>query len=889
MKDYKKKALVLTLASVMAVTGSFATENYKNCIMDMSFKPVSNNVINMVLSTKRLYEKNITPIKKDKNTYVIMLSEFDVTSGTPDLSDAGGLIESVDVKKMPYTNGNKGYTKITVKTGGNVNLFTTSTLYIPSDKKENLLETRASDEDIRREINENENKRVIKAKRQSVSLENTSLKNKYKTEAEPVKYSAEKEDSNESNENISIKQELQEKTNQENSLSVQTKADMQEKISNDNADFQKYMIGLFVLLIILTSIYFYKNAQNKLRNVMGEHFEIDIEDEQKEPTATKSSRKRQIHNTINKLDSIYAKTAVTSIANKNIIQNSNNNQSENDVNIVDLDELFNEQNKLINLNNDNNDENNEALDEFLREFSFEETVDTQNVTNELSKYDNSLYEQVINNNELTFNADDITCLNELLKSEISIEVINNPEKYLVTNPILPQKISKESILTNLITDYTINQNISFTTDDIDILRKLVNVEIDSDFITDLRTNSKRTKEVEREIRETTPKKSKPKEILTLKVSDMLPNLTEALKEQGDKPIECDVKHETVYCSEGYEVSKISTNIKLPDLTNEINNEKAYISKPSEKISVVDNTYADSVNKLTISGLPDLEDVMKNPEKYEDVPQEEFIPNEDELLNSIKNVQFKPFYDGTNKFEIINDNINDESVYETHDIEAIKNEFNQFDNFEVTDAEDDYNKQSMYTNDNDDFEALYNESEYFDLDAMENNTTNTSEPPKNIIDKIPKIIQKQNHKYKIQNKNAEDLLKQIESINNRKNSIQKIKEQKQTAMKEKKLFNKESEIKCIIDGVNYNIISSAKIQENIGCHLAHSGEKFVILAYNGNGDMKIIKEYDSIKGNKIQARYSENALDGASRYIIKIGLNKFIVELKNNELNYVMEL
>ncbi|MCQ2743464.1 MAG: hypothetical protein MJ230_01530, partial [bacterium] len=429
MKDFRKKSLVLTLASVMAVTGSFATENYKNCIMDISFKPADNNVINMVLGTKRFYEKNITSIKKDKNTYVIMLSEFDITSGTPDLSDAGGLIESVDVKKMPYTNGNKGYTKITVKTGGNVNLFTTSTLYIPSDKKENLLETKSSNEDIKREINENENKRVIKAKRQSVSLENTSLKNKYKTEAEPVKYSPKIKDSNELNGDVSSKQE-----NQEDLLEVQTKDDLQEKIRNDNADFQKYMIGLFVLLIILTSIYFYKNAQNKLRNVMGEHFEIDIEDEQKQPAATKSSRKRQIHNTINKLDSTYAKTAVTSITNKNIIQNSNDNQSENDLNIIDLDELFNEQNKSIDLNNNNKDEKNEALDDFLREFSFEETVDTQNVTNELSKYDNSLYEQVINNNELTFNADDITCLNELLKSEISIEVINNPEKYLVTNP-----------------------------------------------------------------------------------------------------------------------------------------------------------------------------------------------------------------------------------------------------------------------------------------------------------------------------------------------------------------------------------------------------------------------------------------------------------------------
>jgi hypothetical protein len=51
----------------------------------------------------------------------------------------------------------------------------------------------------------------------------------------------------------------------------------------------------------------------------------------------------------------------------------------------------------------------------------------------------------------------------------------------------------------------------------------------------------------------------------------------------------------------------------------------------------------------------------------------------------------------------------------------------------------------------------------------------------------------------------------------------------------------------------------------------------------------IKTLESVKVEKIQARMSETLADGSCRYIVKIGLNKFIVNADINFVEYVMDL
>ena len=70
----------------------------------------------------------------------------------------------------------------------------------------------------------------------------------------------------------------------------------------------------------------------------------------------------------------------------------------------------------------------------------------------------------------------------------------------------------------------------------------------------------------------------------------MPDLSEALKQQGNNKISSNYKPETVYYSKGYDVSTLSVNPNLPDLSKEIGNKEAYEFKPSEKVEFVDNSY-----------------------------------------------------------------------------------------------------------------------------------------------------------------------------------------------------------------------------------------------------------------------------------------------------------
>ena len=72
----------------------------------------------------------------------------------------------------------------------------------------------------------------------------------------------------------------------------------------------------------------------------------------------------------------------------------------------------------------------------------------------------------------------------------------------------------------------------FTTEDVATLRNLMSVEIDNDFLTDLRTNPERTLQMRKEIEASKNKSRKPSEILTLSVKDMLPDLSGSSKKTG---------------------------------------------------------------------------------------------------------------------------------------------------------------------------------------------------------------------------------------------------------------------------------------------------------------------------------------------------------------------
>lgn len=930
MKDFKKRTLILMLASVVTVTGSFAAENYKNCLMNLEFKPVSDHEISVILGTKTQFNGDLAIRKSDTSTYVIMLPEFDSSASTPNLSNVSNSIQSVEIKKMPYSNGNRGYTKILIRTNGNINLNPDTTIYLPPPGGREIEYNEPRNDDILRE-QEREQKEAARRAEEEQARRNAELRQR--KEEQRIREERRRHQEEEERQRLA---QMQADENKITSPAESPDTETQEPQSVDNnlttatsqeSSHQKLLFGLLVVLIILTSIYFYTKAQNKLVNVVGEKLDIDIDNKPDEKDS-KQKRKRKISRTVNKLDSTYSTPETMPIKPYTTSIPSNNEYTKSDedsIQVVDLDELFKEQSsKKAETNSDEQD----ALDDFLSGFSFEDE-DLKAKIKEAQEeesgpgYDEEAYAKVLKNNGIEFTKDDINCFKELLQSEISDNVIQNIEQYAASNPITPQKPNFDKVFETLVTDYAVLQNVYFTADDIAILKKLMSVEIDADFVRDLKTNSKQTDEMAKRIKESQPKKPKPTEILTLNVRDMLPNLSEELKKHGKKPIVSDAKPETVYFSEGYEVRKLSVDLDLSELSKNKDN-KSKDMLPTDAIQVVDQSYADSVSKLSITGLPDLNDVLTNPKKYKEPKPKEYIPDEKSLLASISNVQFKPFDDGTRNFEIIND-FEEEETPENIPVVDIQKEFSQFSNFEVANEEE---QETYVQSDYDDFESLYSQ-EYVDLDAKMSENKNSSsndippkqEPTKHAEQETKRFkIKNKLHLVKPERKKREESSESFVPQNLERNSQIKPQKERQNKSGEliKKLENKivqnikmhlnESSVdnsknitnvetkqnkntplvKCIIEGINYDIVASANITSGIECHLAKYNNGYAVLSNSGN-NISILKTYDTLRSEKINARLSETLADGTPRYLIKIGLNKFIVDVIEGQLRYVMDL
>lgn len=899
MKQFKKRTIALVLASVITVAGSFAAENYKNSLMGMVFKHNADGSVNMTLQTKADYSGNVSLIKKDPTTYVIMLPEFNSEAPTPDLKNVSSNIESVSVRTMPYTNNGNGYTRITIKAYADTVLTADKALYIASDQQQALpdFQISSNEENIHLEDNmvtpelsnqDEQAPQVFEFHDSQESEENSDSEN-YSEQAEPKIPATEVEDSSPA----AVSQAGSVPDFVSNSDTLPTE-------SQDSTEAFLLVLGIF--FVLTASIYFFVKAKNKLTEIAGEKIVIEVDEPKAEKkTKPESKNTKKIRNTIKNLDTKYKNPVTmptTSEYTPSVPQVSAEEEKE-EVNILDLDELY--QGKTAAQTEPEHqaaidDEENQALEDFLSGFSFdEEALMTESAEEETSGYDEEYYEKTIHNENLNFTDEDTDKINQLLNTEISDSTLKNIEEYAISNPI--KKIpTKQELLEELVTTYTISQNIIFTKEDIEVLNKLINVEIDPDFLTDLRTNPERAKEMQAEIERQKGKPHKTSEILTLNVKDMLPDLSEALRKQGRRRIESEVKPVTVYYSEGYEYTKLMLNDVLPDLSKEINNADAYVSKPSAEIELADTSY--QVDKLKISGqLPDLSDVLKNPDKYEEAKQEPVVVDEETLLRNISNVQFKPFYDGSEKVESIND-FDDSNAPSVSDIQK---EFSQFGNFEISNQDEE--ETSEVRDDYDDFESLYR-NDFVDFDrqfpkqSFDTEKTSTEDNSDKLLEEIaveepaqaellskdsisPNIVQKSDL--------SEELAKKLEKgkearIARRARIMLKKQEQKT----EDTISKPEKQVQCMLDNEVYTILSSVDFVGNMGCYLAKNEKGYTIIGFIGNKLIKI-KQYPVLKSEKICARVSENLPDGGLRYIVRIGIHKFIVNVHKDKLEYVMDL
>ena len=94
--------------------------------------------------------------------------------------------------------------------------------------------------------------------------------------------------------------------------------------------------------------------------------------------------------------------------------------------------------------------------------------------------------------------------------------------------------------------------------------------------------------------------------------------------------------------------------------------------------------------------------------------------------------------------------------------------------------------------------------------------------------------------------------------------------------------------CVLDGKKFEIVNVSYFTDQMGCYLAKNESGYSILGFTGDKVFKI-KYYEKLDTEKLQSRVSEKLDDGTMRYIIRLGIHKFILNVKQNDMEFVMDL
>ena len=891
MRHFKKKTIVLCLASMLAVMGSCKAETYTNSLMSIKINSGSGGNISLTAFTSKNYTQAIKIEHPDSNAFSVILPEtYSQITQMPDITGYSN-IDSLQVSTYPYTPENKGYTQIYIKTKGNPTISTNTSLYIPDNHFN----------DVPNNISTTISSSSVKEPPQKIKP------------AEPVSYW----DMHKSN----TPQTLKEDTKNNNSETIQvpkTKTKVESSSSPDmNSEFANYnanndisdnrtsesliiVLGIVFITFLLFFLFFV--GKEKMAALVGENNELDIEEDEKKKKAKKSIKK-----TINNLDQTYTNKTYSKIdttiekpfsedyGNQNSTKDESESVKETST-IVDLDSLFNATKNLQKSTSDNNEkkEENDDLADFLNEFSIEDFIETE--SNDLQNkaepenadsFNEELYNNIINDTNITFNESDINKIEKLIQNELEDEIVEHPEIF-ITNPI---EVSKNKLLENILAEYAIQQDISFSKDDVDAIKKIMNVELDESFITDLRTNPQRTKQMAKEISEQKSIHKKPQDKLqteVLSVKNLLPDLSEELKKQGNKKIESDAKPQIVYYSEGYEVSKLKVDSELSDISTALKAQDATVSRPSDTFIDVAEGYDVPTLHINIDELKENSDDIKE--------QKSFMPDENALLKSISNVTFKPFYEedfSADKEQHLSpeNETQVELIQEIPDVKAAEEELNSEENLKMESTSEEVTITAKEDN------AIYNDKKI---------------PAKNNIELVELKRQKPARKVRA-DENAQQLLALIEEKNTiRKTKIVEYKaakvspktkeEQVKKALddsnllidlidnstKTKSLKNADDSTQCEIDGIVYNVVKWAQCDDKIKCALAKNENNYYVIGVH-NGIAKILKQYDNVKKENIAIRINEKLSDGIIQYLVKISSNKFVVNVSPNNMEFIMDL
>ena len=901
MRQYKKKLIAISLASVMTVLGAFGEANYRNIVKALDFSTNQNNNIVLTVYTEKDYDLPLSVYKSSSNVYEIVLRET-ASEIDPSTIKYGSKIKSVNVATTPYTEDIKGKTKISVETTDNEFLEVKTATFISDTQKDvKMLPDNNSKTDSKENVAVPP-KKVVPQKKKSywddeepkikkpVSGQNTQSPINNGTEDTTQDYTQSNTQSNTS-ESYNTNNSYANQNTTNNPLTDRYKTsneapNINDKKTNvsDSEPMARLMAMTGFLLIVLLIIIVYFVSKERMAAVIGEQAKYDFDTDDKK-TEIKNIRKPQ--NTMKAPMPMPEPTVdYTETYSSNDSYDSDDDEQKN---ILDLDALYSE---AVNSGNDTEvheapvqedvDENNDDLDDFLSSFSIDEEQESEENNNqeaadedhydilsefdvipedehpepqtvqvdeipEEQPFDEELFEQCINDNNIVFSDADAEKIDSLMSIELTEDMIQTYHEYMRLLEEKKNAPTKEQQLENFISTYFVKQKITFTEEDVSALQKLMSVELDEDFVKNLHTNPIRTKEMMEELSKKDAQPHKTSEIKILGVKDLLPDLSKELKKYGNKRIRSEAKPQVVYFSEGYEYTKLSVDKEMLNLSSEANRKDPNAFRPSDFPPISESGY--EVQTLNVGmELPDLEDVKANPEKYEDAKAPKAVADEQALLNSITNVTFKPFYDEENQILDLDKMIASETQ----------------ENFE-------------------EFELLPEEPPTAELQNKNYVPRQKNEKTLNAQEIIAAYAPVQEQPQEVSNK-TETIVKDINANETQK----KYTKPADTMPKPKADAIPSYPQSCIYDGVSYKVVKVAICENDIGCYLTKNQNGYTVFGFIKDKLYKL-NDYDELKSENMQVRINGNKTDGSAQYMVKVSTHKFLMQLVSDSMSLVMNL
>ena len=202
MKRFKKKTIALVFASVIAMASAFGAEGYKNTLKALSFSGMGASS-SVKIYTQENFDGDLTIHRKMEGEYELILP--DTASGLVRTPSYTNDIISVDISTIPYSETEKGYTKVTIKTQPYVHLSASTSLYqeesplgytvISNEREDSPIES-TEEEEYYEETVDTDSESSVSPTREDLSKKQAEL---LKTENE---YMDEEEASSETSSNI---------------------------------------------------------------------------------------------------------------------------------------------------------------------------------------------------------------------------------------------------------------------------------------------------------------------------------------------------------------------------------------------------------------------------------------------------------------------------------------------------------------------------------------------------------------------------------------------------------------------------------------------------------------------------------------------------------------